>query len=68
MIYNDRFIDREVNNYRKLSSLLDVKKYLFYGLIAFLLSRINVLFYMAPIGIAFTVVCILKNKIGRAHV
>lgn len=62
MIYNDKFIDREVNNYRKLSSLLDVKKYLFYGLIAFLLSRINVLFYMAPIGIAFAVVCILKNN------
>lgn len=61
MIYNSKLIDKEVNDYRKVTLLLGGKKYIFYCLIAFLLSRINIIFYMAPIGVAFSLICLLKG-------
>lgn len=64
MIYNSKLVTQEVNDYKKVDVLLNFKKYLLYCFIVFLLSRVNILFYMAPIGIAFSVVCILrKDKI-----
>lgn len=61
MIYNNRLIDEKISDYKKVSILLNLKRYLFYFFVAFLLSRINILFYMAPIGIAFSIICVLKN-------
>lgn len=61
MIYNSKLVTREVNDYKKVDVLLNFKKYLLYCVIVFLLSRVNILFYIAPIGIAFSVVCILRN-------
>lgn len=62
MIYNGKIANSEVSDYKKLDSLLNIRKYIFYGLIAFLLSRINLLYYMAPIGLAFTFVILFKNN------
>lgn len=63
MIYNGKLLENNGENYyEKLSDLLDIKKFLMYALIALLLSRINILFYIAPIGIAFTVSIMLKNN------
>ena len=61
MIYNNRLIDEKINDYKKVSILLNLKRYLFYFFVAFLLSRINILFYIAPIGITFSIICVLKN-------
>lgn len=61
MIYNGKIADNEISDYKKLDNLLNIRKYIFYGLIAFLLSRINLLYYMAPIGLAFTFVILFKN-------
>lgn len=61
MIYNNRLIDEKISDYKKISIVLNLKRYLFYFFVAFLLSRINILFYMAPIGIAFSIICVLRN-------
>ena len=61
MLYSINLGDKKINNYGKLKYLLNIKGYFVYIIVAFLLSRINVLFYMAPIGIAFTMVCMFKN-------
>ncbi len=63
MIYNGKLFNNNGENYyEKLSNLLDIKKLLIYALIALLLSRINILFYIAPIGIAFTATIMFKNN------
>lgn len=62
MIYNGKILDNNIRSNNKIISILNIKKYMFYCLLVFLLSRINILFYMAPVGIAFFMVCILKNN------
>lgn len=62
MIYNNKLINKNIDNYTKAITLLNLKKYFLYCLVVFLLSRINILFYMAPIGIAFTIVYSIKNN------
>lgn len=63
MIYNEKLLESTRENYyQKVSDLLDIKKFLVYGLIALLLSRTNILFYIAPIGIAFTYYIMSRNN------
>ncbi len=62
MIYNSKILDGKDLNYKKLDTLFDIKKYLIYALIAFFLSRINLLYYIAPIGLAFTFVSLFRNN------
>lgn len=62
VIYNNKLINKNIDNYTKAITLLNLKKYFLYCLVVFLLSRINILFYMAPIGIAFTIVYSIKNN------
>ena len=51
-----------MDDYIKVETLLNLRKYFLYYLVSFLLSRINILFYMAPIGIAFSIVYAIKNS------
>ena len=62
MIYNNKLVNKNINDYVKVTTLFNFRKYFIYFLVGFLLSRIDILFYMAPIGITFSIVYSIKNN------
>ncbi len=61
MIYNSKMIGNDFIESSRIVPALSMKMCIYYCLLGFLFSRVNLFLYMAPVGVTFFITVISKN-------